>query len=260
MFFLVVSCLQSKADEPPVFEFVSELPVSTNNFAVDHLSNLYWIEEGAIVKYNETKEKIFRYSEKKWGDIHAFDVNDPLNIIVLFKDFSKIVFLDNNLAPKSISIDNNLLEEIQPTIFCSSVQNGLWLYSPLNYKLFRFNEKFKIEVESDPINHMFPEFSEPYHMVETSEKLFVSDPESGIWVFDKFAAFLFIIPVKNISYFQVRDNSIFYFYDDQIGLYDIEQHTEEFFLLPDENVIKGYIHDMSLYVLVDEYIKKYRIK
>ncbi len=256
----VYATVSAYALQPPVFEFVNEVKAQTHNFAVDRLSNLYWLEDGSLIKYNPKKDEKLQYSNRNWGDIHAFDVSNPLNIIVLFKDFNRIVFLDKNLNPKDFFVNESSLINIRPTLICSSEQNGFWAFSPLDYKIYRFNDKFNIEIESESINHMFPDFSNPFQMIESSDRLFISDKESGIWVFDRFANFSFVIPLKNIGFFQVRDNTILYFKDNLIGMYNFEQHSEELFLLPEENVLKGYIMDMYLYLLKADAIKQYRIK
>ncbi|MBS4013164.1 MAG: hypothetical protein KGZ97_05310 [Bacteroidetes bacterium] len=247
-------------NEPPVFDFTFEIKAETDFFAVDQFSNIYWIENGALKKFINESQNIISYSDKKWGDIQLFDSSDPLHIIVLYKEFNKIVFLDGCLAPKKTKSNDKLLNEIRPTLICSSAQNGFWAYSPNTFKLYRISEKFKIEVETDALNQRFPELANPFHMTESGDKLFISDQNSGIWVFDRFGNFMFLIPIKDVSYFQVKDNSILYFNENQLGLYDFEQHFEEFFLLPDTNIVKGYIYGMTLYLLTSESIKQYKIK
>ncbi len=248
------------ANEPPVFDFISEIPANTNNFSVDQMSNIYWIEDGGLIKYNsETEEKLY-YSDKKWGNISSFDSSDPLNIIVLFSDFSKIVFLDKNLSPRNVSDDDSLFNSLNPSLICYSRHNGFWIFSPLSYKLYKFDDNFKLELEGETLNHKFPGFSDPYYMIESEDKLFISDPSSGIWVFDQFANFLFIIPLTNITFFQVKENSILYFNDDQMSLHDFEESIEEVYLLPEDGVIKGYLYELSLYLLTNDFIKHYKIK
>lgn len=258
--FLLLLPFTSTSNEPPVFDFVSEIHANTNLFKIDNLSNLYWIEDGGLVKYTQDTGKRIQYSDKSFGSITAVDVADPLNIIVLFSEFNKIVFLDKNLAPRKVQKEDSFIENLMPSLVCSSRQNGFWLYSPVSYKLYKFSDNFEMETESRALNHQFPGFLQPFHMLEHNNQLFISDPSSGIWVFDQFASFLFIIPVSNVTFFQVRDNDILYFYEDQMGIYSIEEQVEEVFLLPEENVVQGYLHELSLYLLVDGSIKHYKVK
>ncbi len=247
-------------NEPPVFDFAFEIKVETDFFAVDQFSNIYWIENGALKKHINDSKEVISFSDKKWGDIQLFDASDPLHIMVLYKDFSKIAFLDGSLSPKKTKSNDKLINEIRPSLICGSAQNGFWVYSPNTFKLYRISERFKIEVETDALNQRFPELANPFHMTESGDKLFISDQSSGIWVFDRFGNFLYLIPLKDVSYFQVKDKSILYFNKNQLGLYDFEQHFEEFFLLPDTNIVKGYIYGMTLYLLTSESIKQYKIK
>jgi hypothetical protein len=164
------------------------------------------------------------------------------------------------LVAKKTKVNEKLLNEIRPSIICKSSQNGFWAYSPITHKLYLINEKFKVDLETDPLNLKFTELSDPFYMTESNSKLFISDRKSGIWIFDRFGNFLFMIPLSNITFFQVKENNILYFQDNPLGIFDFEQHFEEFILLPDENVVKGFIHDLFLYILTPSAIRKYKIK
>ncbi|MDD1475334.1 hypothetical protein MEO41_29325, partial [Dolichospermum sp. ST_sed4] len=79
-------------------------------------------------------------SDKSIGNIGFVDASDPLKILLFYRDFGQIRFLDNSLSPQGNTI---LLDNIgfgSSTMVCSSDQNGIWLYEPVSFKLTRLDK------------------------------------------------------------------------------------------------------------------------
>src|SRR5687768_7815077 len=68
-----------------------------NLFTNDNLSNLYLINGEEIIKYSPTGKQLLKYSNKRFGNITTIDATNALKILLYYKDFQQLVFLDNQL-------------------------------------------------------------------------------------------------------------------------------------------------------------------
>jgi len=86
--------------------------------------------------------------------------------------------------------------------------------------LVRFNEQSKKIVSTGNLKQVLQTELNPVFMLEHNNYLYLSSPETGIYVFDIFGAFSKIISLKNINSFQVNDNFIYFQRDSSLCSYD----------------------------------------
>src|SRR5438552_190098 len=67
-------------------------------FTADNLGNFYTVREDELIKYLPNGKMFARYSNLKLGSISAIDVTNPLKILLYYRDFQQIIFLDNQLS------------------------------------------------------------------------------------------------------------------------------------------------------------------
>src|SRR6476659_8841896 len=70
-------------------------------FKADNLNNVYMIKDDELIKYLPDGRFFRRYSNLKLGTITSVDVTNPLKILVYYRDFQQIIFLDNQLSVNS---------------------------------------------------------------------------------------------------------------------------------------------------------------
>ncbi len=229
-------------------------------FTIDPFGNVYLAESGAIIKIDQSTGKKKYFSDPMYGNFEIIDSSDPLNIIAFSAGLGIIVFLDKNLVEKeSFSAQKDLFSE-KPELACNSQLEGFWVYYPEKWQFFRINRKNQVLTSTISMNKLEYNFAQPCFMIETGSRLYVSDYENGIFVFDLFGGFLFKIPLKNICTFQVKDNYIIYFTKKHLCLYDFFLHKERLFLLPENEIKMGRVHYPYVYIHTKQGIKKYFTK
>jgi len=67
-------------------------------FSTDGFGNLYIIQNSEIIKISTKDDKKTVYSNFSSGKISSIDPSDPFRILVYYKDFNRILFLDKNLT------------------------------------------------------------------------------------------------------------------------------------------------------------------
>ena len=123
-----------------------------------------------------------RYSNLRLGDIASVDATNPLKILLHYRDYQQLVFLDNQLSPngKPISLEQLGLEQAQ--LVCASVNNSFWVYDKRNNELHRFNENQQNVASTGNLRQVLSTEVTPVSMKEHNNYLYLNCPGSGmVW-------------------------------------------------------------------------------
>lgn len=124
---------QQKVINTPVDNFVG----------VDIYDNIYYTQNKTLHK----KELKNEYLNLKYGEPNSIDISNPLQILLLYTPFNKVVLLDNKL---------NFISEFNipfgSALIANAGKNKIWIYNNINSTLsiFNFNTQ-KTEAKSIPI-------------------------------------------------------------------------------------------------------------
>ena len=189
-------------------------------FTVDNLGNIYTVREDELIKYLPNGKLFARYSNLKLGSISSVDVTNPLKILLYYRNFQQIIFLDNQLSVNSniVALDRVGLE--QTDLVCAGSNNSFWVYNKQNNELVRFNENSEKIAATGNLKQILQTELYPNYMLEHNNYLYLNCPETGIYVFDIFGAFSKIISIKDLKQFQVNENLIYYHKDTAFCSYD----------------------------------------
>lgn len=192
-----------------IFAQDSLLILSSEKIFVDNIGNIYSINNGVITKHfvnHQTKT----FSIKTFGTLENIDVTNALRILLYFKDFQRILFLDSQLSQNGDVIELTNLGLEQASLVCSSFNNGFWVYNQANNELLRFNQSLEISVKSGNLKRILGMNIQPNFLIEHNGKLYLNSPNDGILIFDIYGSYLKTIPLKNLESFQVQYPYIFY--------------------------------------------------
>lgn len=179
-------------------------------FVVDNIGNMYTVHDDELVKYLANGKLFARYSNLKLGSITSVDATNPLKIVLYYRDFQQIVFLDNQLSVNSEAVSLEKLGYVQTELVCASVNNSFWIYNKQNNELQRFNENSKRITSTGNLKQVLRTEFTPNFMMEYNGYLYLNCPETGIYVFDIFGTFSRIISIKELKHFQVSETIIYY--------------------------------------------------
>jgi hypothetical protein len=206
---------------------LTTIRVKHDDFFVDNLGNIYLIKDEELTKYLPTGKKFAAYSNLRLGRISSIDVTNPLKILVYYRDFQQIIFLDNQLSVNSDAVSLEKLELQQTHLVAASSNNSFWIYDKLNNELIRFNENSKRTGSTGNLKQILNTDLNPLHMKEYNGHLYLNDPEQGIFVFDLFCTFNRLVPLKGVSDFSVEDMQVYYRKESLICNYHQRTFEEE---------------------------------
>ncbi len=237
-----------------------EVAVKADFFTSDNLGNAYTVKGHEIFKYLPNGKLFNRYSNLMLGNITSVDATNPLKLLLFYKDFSKIQFLDNQLAENRgvISLQDLGLE--QSTLACISFDNGFWVYDQISFSLIRFNQAFDKVQEARNINQNIGYEPQPNFLVESGEWVYLNNPETGILVFDIFGTYFKTIPMKSLNSFQIEAENLLYFKEGKLLSYNLKTLQEAEVQLPQDEIQMLRVEKEKLMILTKENLKVYEVK
>lgn len=119
------------------------------NIEIDKLGNLYLINNrNEIFKYSSDLELLFKNSYNKYGAISHVDVSNPQKTLIYFSDFQYVLFLDNTLSEiKNLNLEDLGFWDIKAVSL--SIDNQIWIYDPVNFKLIKINDNGEVLMSSN---------------------------------------------------------------------------------------------------------------
>jgi hypothetical protein len=178
--------------------------------------------EPEIVKYNSDGVLQKKFSTKRYGKIEFVDAMNPLKLLVYYKDFQRILFLDNQLSESSTMISLELLNHEQTGLVCSSSNNSFWIYDKQNNELSRFDSELKSILKTGNLKRILDIDVKPNFMQENNNFVYLNCPNEGILVFDIYGTFYKTIPLKKLKEFNIVNGDVFYFENHSLKQYQAQ--------------------------------------
>ncbi|MFH1005535.1 MAG: hypothetical protein V1781_08625 [Bacteroidota bacterium] len=241
------------------FSLVKSIPLTSSFFTTDNIKNTYIIRNNTIEKYDNEGNALKNYSNKNLGEITSLDASNSLKILVFYKNFLHLLFLDNTLSQNGNSISLESLGYNQVSLISSSHNNGFWLYNQQNSELVRFNQSLQITHQTGNITQLIGSEINPVFLTEQNNKVFLNDTQTGILVFDIYGTYYKTIPIKNIKHFQISNDDIFFYKNNKLNNYNMKTLEQSEMTLPDSSAIDVRIEKENLFLLKQKSLDIYTL-
>jgi WD40 repeat protein len=192
------------------FSLVCKIPFMGGSFTTDNLQNLYLFHGSTLRKYNSQGKLVCTYDDKSYGNITSVDVNDPLKILVFYKDFPEVVLLDNTLSVNGNPFSPSDAGFPLATLACTSHDNSVWLYDAQNFQLIRIDVNLAVEQKTGNLAQVLGISLNPDYLMEYNNYVYLNDSAQGILVFDSFGTYYKTIPITGLTSFEVRGDDLYY--------------------------------------------------
>jgi hypothetical protein len=198
-----------------------------NQFTCDNICNTYLVNGEEVSKYNSSGKLFLKYSNKRFGNITTIDATNALKVLLYYKDFQQLVFLDSQLSQNGDPISLESLGYEQTDLVCSSFNNSFWIYNKQANELVRFDENSQQIAKTGNLKQLLQAELKPDFMIEHSSYLYLNCPDIGIYVFDMYGTFTKIIGLKNLHAFQVNGEIIYFFRGNSFCSYSTKAFEEK---------------------------------
>lgn len=259
---LVISIALSVQPDSVRFEHQASIEVAADHFTSDNVGNIYVVTGETITSYDQYGEELRIYSDKVLGDIFTVDAMWALKPIAYYQEAGFVVFLDNTLSAQGEPL--NLAEHDLQTasVMCTSYNNGLWFYDPLDYRLVKTDQNLNVQLETEYLNQLISPDIDPIAMLEKDNRLYVVDSILGIMMFDQFGSYYTTLPIVGVTKIWVRKKSLYYVVNGTLGRYDLisKEHTAITIPSIDSPIIRVRAENDLLMLQTPESIEVYRIR
>lgn len=202
-------------------------------FTTDNIGNVYTVQGEELVKFNNSGSLLKKYSNKRYGLITKTDATNALKLLLYYKDFQQLVFLDNQLSQNGEAISLEKLGYEQTELVCSSFNNSFWIYNKQNNELMRFNENSQPVAKTGNLKQLLRANIKPNFMLEHNSYLYLNCPDNGVYVFDIYGTFTKVIAIKGLKEFQVSNNILYYYRNRNLTMYNSKTFEEQNRSFPD---------------------------
>lgn len=175
----------------------------------DKLGQVYIVNTAdELIKYNAQGQQQFIYFDRTLGEISYIDATNPFQVLVFFEGFQAIVWLDRTLNPISMMRLSDFGFFQLNTIAVAS-DNRLWIYDNTTFQIKKIDNQGEVIVESMELNNLTTNLN-PNFIIEKNNRIYLNNPETGIFVFDIFGQYIETIPISNLTTFQIMDGQLWY--------------------------------------------------
>lgn len=194
------------------------------SFSVDKFQNIYLVKKHELLKFDKAGKLLNRFSQNLLGNIDKIDVTNPLEIIVFYKEQSRILFLDNTLSAQGDPISFNELGYDYVADVCNSQYKGFWIYDANNFELIKLNKTSTPQNNSGNVNWLLKKEVVIDHIMERSNIVFASDTGKGVLMFDNLGNYMKFIPLSNFTLLSASMDQIIYLKDNVIHKYNVKTY------------------------------------
>lgn len=214
------------------FNLITTINAESDFFTTDNLSNVYVVKANELTKYDKTGKQLYRYSNKNFGNITFVDASNMLKILVFYKDFLQVVFLDNTLSANGDPINMEELGFQRSQLVCSSNNSGMWIYDQQNFELIRLDQNLLKTQQTGNLSATLNMEIQPNFLLEYDNKVYLNNPATGVLIFDVYGTYYKTIPVKDALRFQPIGDLVYFISDKKVKSYNTKTTEEKQYELP----------------------------
>jgi hypothetical protein len=219
----------------------------------DNQKNYYGIKNNVLSKFNVTQH--FEYKNVSLGKITRVDFQNPLQIVLFYKDFNTVILLDNQLNEVQ-KIDFNAQQiAINTEAVALSSQNKLWLYDGIGSKigLYSFTTasfKWISTALGNPVKWYHANYTHFYWLNATHDFYSIS-------VFGKIVSFGVLPDFDTIQL--INDQAAIYSFENQLYYYNITTKSSSKIKIDKKISTNFFFADGILAIFTQNQITNYKI-
>ena len=253
----------SRNNTDSFFTFERSIPGNYIYMNVDVLDNIYLITAGnQLKKLNSNGDSLAVFNDvKKYGNPSYIDVNNPLKILVYYKNYSTVVVLDRLLTQRN-TINLRKQNIFSVKAIATSYDNNIWVFDEQDLKLKKINEEGSLIQESSDMRQLTDSVPSPQQIIDIDDQVYLYDDKKGFYIFDHYGALKNTIPFLNWSDIAISGNRMMGFSERKLYSYQLNSLNLKTYQLPsffsDYDAIKAV--NGKVYLLKKDAVEIYSVQ
>lgn len=252
--FCILYCNSISSQEIILITQLETIAVECDFFlGFDNQQNTYSLKNNVLTKKSVSKK--YQYNNLSLGKITKVDFQNPLEIVVFYKNFNTVVLLDNQLN-EIRKIDYNLNPSpviVEATALSS--QNQIWIYDNISSKIGLHNVntntiKWISTILEHPIIYYQSDYTH-FYWIDTNLVLYRISIYGNIEKLGISPIFDSIQLTKNQNYIYKIDNQLFY--------YNLITKSSSKIAISEKIVTNFFLRDGILAIFTQNEITNYKI-
>ena len=242
------------SQQPILAEKTNTIILPTETFlGFDNQQNYYSLKENVLSKTNSKQN--FEYKNVSLGKITKVDFQNPLQIVVFYKNFNSVVLLDNQLNEIK-KIDFNLQNNpINLEAVALSSQNQLWVYDGITskiglYSLLNGSNKWISTALEQPIKKYHSTYTH-FYWLDSLNNFYAISIYGTIESLGSFPTF------ETIQL--INDQVAMYSFENQLYYYEIKNNQSHNIKVAEKLVANFFFADGILAIFTQNEITNYKI-
>ena len=241
---LSVFLSQVVAQQAYYFTKVASANYTGNLLSTDDLGNLLIGAKSNLTKLDIDGNFLSRYHPLYQGKISCIDVKDPRRILLYYKEYSYVQFLNQELTnAASLSVysinsrpepvDLDILHLAYTSLVClDSYNDAYWVYDANSTDIVLLDQDNRIDFKADALDQIIDKDPDPNFMIMEEERLFINNPTTGVYIFDENGSFVRLLPLVGLKKVQVLKDLLFYTTNNTLVVHHLITGEESYNPLP----------------------------
>jgi len=235
---------QVLAQQAYYFTKVASANYTGNLLCTDDLGNHLIAAKANLTKIDIDGNFLSRYHPLYQGKISGIDAKDPRRIMLYYKEYSYVQFLNQELAntvslsvysinsrPEPVNLD--ILNLAYASLVClDSYNEAYWVYDANSTDIVLIDQDNRIDFKADALDQIIDKDPNPNFMIMEGDRLFINNPTTGVYIFDENGSFVRLLPLVGLKKVQVLKDLMFYTTNNTLVVHHLITGEESYNPLP----------------------------
>lgn len=226
------------------FEHMKTVNHTGHILSSDDRGNLLIGSQNNVVKLDANGDYINQYYPMFHGKVSCIDTKDPRRILVYYKEYSYVIFLNQDMVnagglsiyhlnskPEPVNLDDLNLPFVR--LSCLDEYNeAYWVYDENTSDIILIDHENRIDFRGDALDEYTELDPNPNYMLMESNRLFINNPASGVYIFDENGSFVRKLPLMGLKKIQAHGDKLFYASNSFLVVHDLVSDEETYHPLP----------------------------
>ncbi len=237
-----------------------QLEASPSTVSQDRQGYFYiGLTNGDIDKYDREGNLLYHFSAPKNGQVSLIEAWQGLRIFCYYQDFQDYLYLNRFLTESErFSVPNNQASFL--SLVTLAWDNNLWIVDAQELNLKKIELPSNELITETPFNLNLENSSYQFeHIRDYQNRLYISDKQNGILIFDRFGNYLETLPISGVEHFSFVADELVYLKDDSVFFIDVYTKKEREIGLPDPSYKFVLMENSVLICFADTKVDLYQI-